>query len=243
MDSAQNPLAEAANGDPLATLAQRKRMIYPVKDSHSYISPYTQRDHAFTDNQHDQSNEVTWSKETNVTSADNLDWVVNEQGPHSRLYPGTPAALSQQENKWVQFKPVQSRIVPYDARDDAWTDEQADKTHEDEWRAHITAVGADYMDSAQNPLAEAANETPLAGLVQKERMIYPVKDSHSYISPYTQRDHAFTDNQHDQSNEVSWSKETNVTSADNLDWVVNEQGPHSRLYPGTPAPLLAQQDN
>ena len=62
-----------------------------MKDSHSYISPYTQRDHAFNDPQFDQSNEVSWSKETNVTAAGNLDAVVNGQGENSRLYPGTPA--------------------------------------------------------------------------------------------------------------------------------------------------------
>ena len=136
-------------------------MIYPVKDSHSYITPYYQRDHAWTDAQHDQSDEVKWSKETNTTAADHLDWVVNEQGPHSRLYPA------------------------------------------------------------------ASNST----LAQMEKAIYPVKDSHSYITPYYQRDHAWTDAQHDQSDEVKWSKETNTTAADHLDWVVNEQGPHSRLYP------------
>jgi len=43
--------------------------------------------------------------------------------------------------------PVQSRIVPYEQRDDAWTDNQYDKSHEDEWKAHIEAVGADYLDS------------------------------------------------------------------------------------------------
>ena len=59
-------------------MAQKDKMIYPVKDSASYITPYTQRDHAWTDGQYNQSNEVTWSKETNVTAADHLDWVVNE---------------------------------------------------------------------------------------------------------------------------------------------------------------------
>jgi hypothetical protein len=116
MDSAQNPLAEAANGDPLAVLVQKE--IYPVKDSHSYISPYTQRDHAFTDGQYNQSDEVKWSKETNVTSADNLDWVVNEQGDASRLYP----ALAQKKNKFVKFHDGQSKIVTVDPRDHAWTD-------------------------------------------------------------------------------------------------------------------------
>ena len=109
--------------------------------------------------------------------------------------------------------PVQSRIAPYDQRDDAWTDNQYDKSHEDEWKAHIEAVGADYLDSALNPSAIPG------ALVQKE--IYPVRDSHSYISPYTQRDHAWTDAQHDKSDEVKWSKETNVTAAGNLDAVEN----------------------
>jgi len=72
-------------------------MIYPVKDSHSYISPYTQRDHAYTDGQYNQSDEVKWSKETNVTAADHLDSVVNGQGDYSRLYP----TLAQAHNKWT----------------------------------------------------------------------------------------------------------------------------------------------
>jgi hypothetical protein len=71
---------------------------------------------------------------------------VNEQGPHSRLYPAAASTLAQQ--KWTQFKPIQSRIAAYDQRDDAWNDEQADHTNEDEWQAHISAVGADYLDSA-----------------------------------------------------------------------------------------------
>ena len=229
MDSAQNPMQLTPNGDPYAALYQKE--IYPVKDSHSYITPYTQRDHAWNDAQHDVSDEVKWSKETNTTAADHIHWLVNEQGPHSRLYPGTPAAALSQ-NEWTQFKPVQSKISAWDQRDSAWTDEQHDKSNIDEWKAHIDAVGADYMDSAQNPL-----ELP-AALSQKE--IYPVKDSHSYISPYTQRDHAWNDAQHDVSDEVKWSKETNTTAADHLDWVVNEQGPHSRLYPGTPAAALSQ---
>ena len=112
-------------------------MIYPVADSHSYISPYTQRDHAWTDGQYNVSDEVKWSKETNMTAADHLDWVVNGQGPYSRLFPGTPVALNQQSNKFVKFTPVQSKISSYNATDDAWTVAEADATNEDEWKAHI----------------------------------------------------------------------------------------------------------
>jgi hypothetical protein len=76
--------------------------------------------------------------------------------------------------------------VATDPRDDAWNDDQADMSNEDEWKAHIVAVGADYFDSANT-----------ASLAQRSKSIYPVKDSHSYITPYYQRDHAWTDAQHD----------------------------------------------
>jgi hypothetical protein len=63
---------------------------------------------------------------------------VNEQGPYSRLNPGTPAvALTQQKNRWTQFLPIQSRLVVEDPRENAWNDAQADATNEDEWKAHI----------------------------------------------------------------------------------------------------------
>ena len=221
------------NKDPLAALAQKSKETYPAKDSHSYITPYNQRDHAWNEPQHDVSDEVKWSKETNTTAADHLDWVVHE--PSTRLYPGNATTLVQEQNKWVQFKPVQSKIAAYDQRNDAWSDAQADATNEDEWKAHIKAVGTDYLTAAEEAKEEIkTNKDPLAALVQKSRMIYPVKDSHSYISPYTQRDHAWNDAQHDVSDEVKWSKETNTTAADHIHWLVNEQGPHSRLYPGTP---------
>ena len=101
MDSAQNPLPAADNTDAMANIAsafaQKGKMIYPVRDSSSYISPYEQRNHSWTDGQYNQSNEVTWSGETNTTAADHLDWVVNEQGTYSRLYPADPVALSQQK--------------------------------------------------------------------------------------------------------------------------------------------------
>jgi hypothetical protein len=283
------PELPAAPSTPAASppsLAQKS--IYPVRDSTSYLKPYFQRDHAWTDKQHDQSNEVTWSKETNTTAADHIDWVVNEQGEHSRLYPAAPT-LAQQNNGWVQYKPIQSKIVAYNHSDDAWTAKQAGHTNEIDYKQHIQDIGADYLDSAltapELPAAPSTAAPP--SLAQKslypaeiiaasnsfaekslypddiiaasnslaekslypadivaasnslaEKSIYPVRDSTSYLKPYFQRDHAWTDKQHDQSNEVTWSKETNTTAADHIDWVVNEQGEHSRLYPA--APTLAQ---
>jgi hypothetical protein len=139
-------------------LAQKE--IYPVKDSHSYISPYTQRDHAFTDNQHDQSNEVTWSKETNVTSADNLDWVVNEQGPHSRLFPGTPAAtLAQQEAAAAAAEKYRiethSIIIPYVVRDQAWNFDHHDNTNITAYKEDIPAGFKEGIKWVAVPVEEA----------------------------------------------------------------------------------------
>ena len=39
---------------------QRLRRTYPEPDSESYITPYTQRDHAWTGKQYDMSNETHW---------------------------------------------------------------------------------------------------------------------------------------------------------------------------------------
>jgi hypothetical protein len=41
--------------EPLQLLGN---MIYPVRDSHSYILPYDQREHAWNDDQYDRSDEV-----------------------------------------------------------------------------------------------------------------------------------------------------------------------------------------
>ena len=199
-----------------------QKQIYPVADSTSYISPYSQRDHAWNDAQHDQSDEVKWSGETNTTAPNSLDWVENEQGNHSRLYP----ALAQRRNKHVVYHDRQSRLVPYDARDDAWTDDQSDRSNEAEWQAHIVDVGQDYFHSANTASEDLVdnanpNAATTGSFVQRRKMIYPVADSTSYISPYSQRDHAWNDAQHDQSDEVKWSGETNTTAPNSLDWVEN----------------------
>ena len=39
---------------------QRTRRTYPEPDSESYITPYFQRDHAWTGRQYDMSNETHW---------------------------------------------------------------------------------------------------------------------------------------------------------------------------------------
>ena len=103
--------------------------IYPVRDSTSYISPYSQRDHSWNDAQYNQSNEVTWSGETNTTAGDHIDWVANDGG---RLAPAA-SVLAQKRQRHIPYHDAQSSIKAYDQRDDAWTDNQADKTNEAEW--------------------------------------------------------------------------------------------------------------
>ena len=52
---------------------QKVKQIYPVKDSHSYIEPYNQRDHAFSHNQYDTSDEVQWVANTRTLHSDYVD--------------------------------------------------------------------------------------------------------------------------------------------------------------------------
>ena len=46
---------------------------YQVVDSHSYISPYEQRDHSWNDKQYDVSDEVKYLDNTKELAADHLE--------------------------------------------------------------------------------------------------------------------------------------------------------------------------
>jgi len=88
-----------------------------------------------------------------------------------------------------------------------WSDKQVNVSHE-------TAYQGDApTDYTVEPTAEADLHNS-GSLVQRSKLIYPVKDSHSYISPYSQRDHSFTDGQHDVSDEVKWVDNTKTLHAD-----------------------------
>jgi len=158
-DSAHNAGPVTPNESPSAwesSYAQRRRQIYPVEDSDSYIAPYSQRNHSWNDYQFDHSDEVTWSAHTNATAAGYTDHVTNEMSLDSRLNYGDPTAqtdggsLAQRRAKrFTQYVPVQSTIGGEDPEwQGAWNEEQHDASHYDSWKAHIDAVGADYSDSA-----------------------------------------------------------------------------------------------
>ena len=46
--------------------SKNQHKTYPSEDSHSYITPYRQRDHAWNFDQHDKSNEDQWETETSA---------------------------------------------------------------------------------------------------------------------------------------------------------------------------------
>ena len=56
------PNANEQHASPNANPVGSVRSIYPAKDSHSEILPYSQRDHAFNDEQYFNSSEKTWNE-------------------------------------------------------------------------------------------------------------------------------------------------------------------------------------
>lgn len=140
------PETIVANAATVASLAQKAELTYPAKDSHSYISPYNQSEHAWTADQHDRSNEVAWSKETNVTAAGNLD-AVNNTGP-SRLVPALAVAdsLAQQKQQEKYRVETHSIIIPYVVRDNAWNLDHHDNSN---FTAYKADSPAGYVDGVE----------------------------------------------------------------------------------------------
>jgi len=92
---------------------------------------------------------------------------------------------------------VQSHFASHEKGADAWTDKAHDKSNE-------IAYGADGpADYTVEPAVLPEALAQWGNLAQyRKRGIYKVKDAHSYINPYDQRDHSFTEDQHDVSDEV-----------------------------------------
>jgi hypothetical protein len=106
--------------------------------------------------------------------------------------------------------PVQSKLVKYEKGTNAWSSKQHDKSNE-------VAYGADApADFVVEPYTDA--ELSPQALFQRQRKdIYKVKDSHSYINPYTHSDHAWSNDQHDVSDEVKWVDHTKTLHADYIE--------------------------
>ena len=70
--------------------------FYKVEDSHSYISPYEQRDHSWNDAQYNQSDEVKFLDKTKTLNADYLENLADDAEFHldgGRTGVEDPAAL------------------------------------------------------------------------------------------------------------------------------------------------------
>ena len=70
--------------------------FYKVEDSHSYISPYEQRDHSWNDAEYNQSDEVKFLDKTKTLNADYLENLADDAEYHldgGRTGVEDPAAL------------------------------------------------------------------------------------------------------------------------------------------------------
>ena len=89
-------------------------------------------------------------------------------------------------------------------QDHAWSHTDNDKSNEDSWAKETTQpTGYQYWPEKRNSILPPA-------FVQKAT--YPSKDSSSYIEPYVIREHAWSHDDFDKSNEQSWDKETKEPS-------------------------------
>lgn len=183
-----------------------------MKDSHSYIDPYNQRDHAWNETQHNHSNEVEWSRETNKTAADYTHVVNNEGG---RLAP----ALAQKVQATYPAKDSHSYITPYSQRDHSWTDKQYDHSDEVKWSAETNTTAADHIDHVKNEapsrlVPAAANASTLAQQKEKYRV-----ETHSVIIPYVVRDNAWNFDHHDNTNFTRYKEDIPTGYAASQDFV------------------------
>lgn len=183
-----------------------------MKDSHSYVDPYNQRDHAWNETQHNHSNEVEWSRETNKTAADYTHVVNNEGG---RLAP----ALAQKVQATYPAKDSHSYITPYSQRDHSWTDKQYDHSDEVKWSAETNTTAADHIDHVKNEapsrlVPAAANASTLAQQKEKYRV-----ETHSVIIPYVVRDNAWNFDHHDNSNFTRYKEDIPAGYAASQDFV------------------------
>ena len=157
-----------------------------MKDSHSYINPYNQSEHAWTDAQHNQSNEVAWSKETNITAAGYTDHV-NNTGP-SRLVPNASntTTLTQQGSNNKYRIETHSIIIPYVVRDNAWNFDHHDNSNFTAYKDDAPAGynDQDYTDPVTIP--DGTTNTTLPNCTTAEEADYAaevIANAHAGLPP------------------------------------------------------------
>ena len=133
-------------------------MIYPVKDSHSSLGTYNHKDHAWSNDQHDNSDEVKWvdiTKTLHPNTLEHMDLIDGRTGT-----PSTPALYQRRRHSpFLNFSQIykvkdsNSYISPYEQREHSWSDKQYDVADEEAWLGTTKTLNEDYLENLQ-PTAE-----------------------------------------------------------------------------------------
>lgn len=130
---------------PYSTFGQKSHETYPAAGSKSWIEPYTQREHAWNEDQHDQSNEKTWEHETKNPSG----------------YQVTPYS-SLAENLGGHVGETHSYIDKYNQREQAWNEGEREASNYYEYKKNVPkGYGGDKLESV-DPMNKPFDEKKYA---------------------------------------------------------------------------------
>jgi len=180
---------------------------------------------AWTDKQNDQSNEYTFKDETDTPSGYEEKLMPKYHQKKAKSFSAVqvsdpPATIWRAIENDPRGK-YKTSLYPQDYRDHAWTETQAAHTNESSW-----------VEETRNPSGYLDKFTKPESFVQKSKETYPAADSKSWIEPYSQRDHAWNETQHDQSNEKEWKKETETpTGYQVTPYSTAQKGEKKATYP------------
>jgi len=169
---------------PYPTFAEVDDCPVPGK---SCITTSKYRDHAWTNDQYDMSNGTSWKEGSKMNAY--------YPYPDAPAAGAAPAASSLTQKLTYPQPDSQSWIEPYNQKDHAWTAEQFDHMNGTSWNED-SEMGAYYP----YPPAFAQKST------------YPSKDSSSWIEPYKQRDHAWSHDDYDMTNQTSWKEDSQMAA-------------------------------
>jgi len=171
-DSRMNAYYPYPDAPAASSFAQK--LTYPSKDTASWIEPYKQRDHAWSHDDYDMTNQTSWKEDS-----------------HMAAYWPYPTFA---EKQTYPSKDTASWIEPYKQRDHAWSHDDYDMTNQTSWKedSHMAAYW------------------PYPTLAEKQT--YPSKDTASWIEPYKQRDHAWSHDDYDMTNQTSWKEDSHMAA-------------------------------
>ena len=175
------------NGGNHSLFQNSPRGTYEQKETASWIEPYVVRDHAWSHDQYDMSNQTSWAEDPDAA-----------KGYRSPINGGNHSLFQNSPRGTYEQKETASWIEPYVVRDHAWSHDQYDMSNQTSW--------------AEDPDAAKGYRSPINGgnhsFVQNSpRGTYEQKETASWIEPYVVRDHAWSHDQYDMSNQTSWAED------------------------------------